>query len=324
MRKHVIQLVGFAVLLMVTFGVFKNPYIDQFALELMESRPAFKADDALYHKITEEAPKYEEAPVDARIDRVWKALPGYNGLVVDMKKSYEAMRKTGKYDEKLLQFKEVPPAVKLKNLPPSPVYRGHAEKPMISFIINVAWGNEYLPEMLKVLKKHNVHATFFFEGRWVKNNPELTTMIHEAGHEIGNHSYSHPNMANMTKAAALEELRKTNEVIEATLNVKPEWFGPPSGAYNQQTVEAAAELGMRTVMWSVDTVDWKKPEPAVMVERVAAKLHPGAMILMHPTASTAAGLEGMIQAAKAKEYKIDVVSTLLSEQRVSVESNGDR
>ena len=79
-------------------------------------------------------------------------------------------------------------------MPPSPIYRGHPEKPMVSFIINVAWGNEYLPEILATLKRHQITASFFLEGNWVKSNPDLAKMIVSAGHEVGNHSYTHPDM----------------------------------------------------------------------------------------------------------------------------------
>ena len=95
---------------------------------------------------------------------------------------------------------------------------------MVSFIINVAWGNEYIPDMLATLKKHQVYATFFLEGRWVKNNPDLAKMIVDAGHEVGNHSYSHPDMRTLESIKVREELKKTNEMIEVTTGEKVKWF----------------------------------------------------------------------------------------------------
>ena len=100
------------------------------------------------------------------------------------------MKPAGKFDEKKLVYKQVRPKVHLSDLPQEPIYRGHDEKPMVSFTVNVAWGNEYLPKMLEVLKKHHAKATFFLEGKWVKNNPDMAKMIVDAGHEVGNHSYS--------------------------------------------------------------------------------------------------------------------------------------
>ncbi len=100
---------------------------------------------------------------------------------------------------------------------------------------------------------------FFFDGSWVKNNPNLAMMLLEEGHEIGNHAYSHPDMSKLTIARINEEIMKTNQVIEATMDVTPKWFAPPSGSYNQTVVEQAAKQGMNTVLWTVDTVDWRKP-----------------------------------------------------------------
>src|SRR5690606_24228857 len=107
-------------------------------------------------------------------------------------------------------------------------------------LINVAWGNEYLTDMLATLKKHNVSASFFLEGRWVQNNPDLTKMIESAGHEIGNHSYTHPDMSKISSGKAREEIQKTTEVIHATTGKSVEWFAPPSGSYRDEIVQIAA------------------------------------------------------------------------------------
>ena len=92
---------------------------------------------------------------------------------------------------------------------------------MVAFLINVAWGNEYIPEILKVLNEHQTKATFFFDGSWVKKNPDLAKMIKEAGHEIGNHAYSHPDLKQRSVAQTKEELQKTNDVIKETLGITP-------------------------------------------------------------------------------------------------------
>src|SRR5690606_38060100 len=138
----------------------------------------------LLAQIEKAAEKYNQPPQDAKIDRVWKALPGYNGIKVDVKASYDVMKKDRKYDERKLVFTQLSPKIHLLNLPPSPIFKGHPEKPMVSLLINVAWGEEYLPSMLATLKEHHVHATFFLEGRWVKKNAELAKLIADSGHEL--------------------------------------------------------------------------------------------------------------------------------------------
>lgn len=317
MNKLALQFVGFAFILLITFGAMQNPYTSDYVGALKKiAVTVTKQKDPLFAEIEQKKNEYEIAPEDARIDRVWKAMPGLNGLKVNVAESYKRMKKEGEFNPEKLVFDEVPPKVTLNDLPPSPIYRGHPEKTMVTFLINVAWGNEYIPSMLKTLEKHHVTATFFLDGSWVKRHPEFAKMIVDAGHEIGNHAYSHPNMKNLTPDQIKEEIIKTNEVIKATTGITPKWFAPPSGSYKDEVVRIAAEENMKLIMWTVDTVDWRKPDPVEMVNRVANKVSPGAMILMHPTSSTAAGLENLIIRMKEKEYQIGNVSTLLSEERV--------
>lgn len=305
--------------MIVSFSTVQNPLTAQYVSGLkMEQNalPVTKVIDPLYEEINQRASEFEKAPQNAEVHKVWKSTPGYNGLKVDVKASYENMKKSKEFEPKKLVYKEVPPSVHLSDLPPNAIYRGHPDKRMVSFIINVAWGNEYIPPILETLKKHKINATFFLEGRWVKENPEIAKMIVDAGHEVGNHSYSHPNLKTLTTPLVREELVKTNDVIEATTGRKPSLFAPPSGSYRQEVVEIASELNMETIMWSVDTIDWQKPTPEVLTNRVLSKIHPGAMVLMHPTESTANSLDKLISEIKAKNLRIAEVSSLLSEKRV--------
>lgn len=285
-----------------------------------QSLPAAKQTSSLYQEISKEAPKYEIKPSDATIDRVWKKIPGYNGLKVDIAGSYQKMKKTGKFTEKGLVYKQIIPKVHLKDLPPSPIYRGHPDKPMVSFIINVAWGNEYLSDILATLKRHHVSASFFLEGNWVKKNPDLAKMIVDAGHEVGNHSYSHPDMKRLSADRARTEMTKTNEVIEATTGKVVKWFAPPSGSYRDETVKIAHGLKMETVMWTVDTVDWQKPTPDVLIKRVMTKVGNGSLILMHPTESTAKALDRLITLIEEKNLTIGTVTDLMEEDRIIKEN----
>src|SRR5699024_1619545 len=177
--------------------------------------PAFNPQDDLLEEIKDRIAEYEEEPQDAYIDRVWKKTPGRNGITVLVNESYEKMKKEGKFDETLLKFKETPPSVHLKDLPPAPIYRGHPDKMMVAFLINVSWGTEHIPTILKTLNKHDVKATFFIEGKWAKENKEHVQMIHEQGHLIGSHAYNHPDMATLNQEQILQQINDTNEIIEA-------------------------------------------------------------------------------------------------------------
>lgn len=309
-------------LLFVLLSIFAITLTTSVNVQPKRTIPTFSATetDELYKEIQSYANEHNVKPIDAKIDRVWKAIPGYNGWEVDVDASYQNMLPGAAFEPSKIVFKETAPNIHLDDLDPSPIFRGNPEKPMNALLINVAWGNEFIPQILEILKDNEVKATFFFDGSWVKANPDLATMIHAEGHEIGNHAYSHPDLQQRSRSETMEELRKTNEVINSTLAVQPIWFAPPSGSFNNTTVAVADELGMKTILWTVDTVDWKQPKTSDMVTRVVAEASNGSMILMHPTKPVAEGLGSMIRGIKEKGLKLGTVSELMNEERI----NSDR
>lgn len=136
------------------------------------------------------------------------------------------------------------------------------------------------------------------------------------GHEMENHAYTHPNMSTLSRARATAEIQKTQMLLKESLGVTNQWFAPPSGDFDQETVEIAAALGLKTVLWTLDTVDWRKPSPESVVAKISAKAEPGTLVLMHPTASTSKALRGMIRAVKAKGLRLGTVSQTLSPDRI--------
>jgi probable sporulation protein (polysaccharide deacetylase family) len=280
----------------------------------------------LRERIRREAAARYVAPVDARIDRVWKAIPGYNGLEVDQARTLKLAlaHQTGPDDPLPFVYNELPPQINLADLPAQPVYKGNPNKPMAALMINVAWGEEYLPDILNTLLNENVHATFFFDGSWLAQHEELGKQIATYGHELSNHAYSHPAMSRLSRSLAQSEIRKTQSLLEDRLGVRNTLFAPPSGDFDDETLQIAQEQGLTTVLWTLDTLDWKKPEPAVILRRVVPKLEPGALILMHPTASTRDALPDLIRAIKQKGLALGTVSELLSTKRLpSLEWQGD-
>ncbi|WP_274651499.1 polysaccharide deacetylase family protein [Paenibacillus humicola] len=282
------------------------------------SEIAFKPaeeDPALLQRIEAEAAKRRTPPVNAIVDRVWKAIPGYNGLEVDIERTYRL--NLGKPASEPIRFiyKEVPPQVGLDDLGPQPIFKGNPHKPMVALMINVAWGNEYLEPMLKTLQKENVKATFFLDGSWLKKNPDAAKLIQSYGHEISNHAYSHPDMSKLSRQAAYDQIAKTEALLKTTLGVTNQWFAPPSGDFNDTTVQVAAEQGLGTVLWTLDTVDWRHPPASSIVQKIKSRVAPGSLILMHPTDSSSAALAGMIEAIKGKGLALGTVSETLSENR---------
>ncbi|MFD0959532.1 polysaccharide deacetylase family protein [Paenibacillus chungangensis] len=269
----------------------------------------------LYNRIVVEAESYYKPPINAKIDRVWKAIPGYNGLAVDIDRTYEAALKMPLGSAIPYHYKEIEPRIGLEQLGSVPIYRGNSEKKMVSFMINVAWGNEYLEPILNTLRQEGVKATFFLDGSWLKNNVALAKQIQEDGHELSNHAYSHPDMSALGREAQRGQIVKTESLLKELLGVKNKWFAPPSGAYNDATVQIAKEQGLMTVLWTIDTVDWRMPPAETVLRKVRSKLEPGALILMHPTATTRDSLAGMINIARERGLAVGTVSETLSSKR---------
>ena len=275
----------------------------------------FTKNDYLYFQLLELEERVNEEVIEPVVDRVWKKIPGYNGRKLNVKKSYKELVELSKLEESKLVFDEIEPTKKLSDLPLGAIYKANPKKESVAFIMNVAWGNEWIPTILSVLKENHIHITFSLEGKWAKNNPELVKLIVDAGHELANHSYSHPNMANLSYAEQVEQIQKTNEILRAYTKKDPVWFGPPSGSYNELTLKAAHELGMETVMWSVDTIDWKDNSQQEIKNRVMTRIHPGAIILMHPKENTMKALPDLIQQIKEQKLLITTLTETLSSER---------
>lgn len=274
-----------------------------------------KQQDERMREITEEATELYEEPEDAYIDRVWKKTPGRDGRKVDVTKTLENMKEEDRVDGSLFIYESIKPQINIADLPPSPIYRGHPKKDMVALLINVSWGTDHIPPMLNILKKHNVKASFFLEGKWAKENPDYVEMIVDQGHLIGNHAYNHPDMQRLSREEMIQQITQTNDIIEAITSETPKWFAPPSGSYNMAVVEEAFELEMETILWTVDTIDWKKPSVDVMHNQVMNNIHNGATILMHPTEVMENGLDLLIELIKEEGYRIGTVEQLMRSER---------
>ena len=194
---------------------------------------------------------------------------------------------------------------------PEPYRSGAEESSCISLGINVVWGEEYLPDMLETFADEGIVVTFFLTGRWADNNPELAADIAAAGHEIGNHGYSHTSPNASSQEEITDEIQRTEQSIKAATGVTTTLYAPPSGECEAHVLEAADNLGYDTILWSVDTIDWQKPDAATIIERVESKIHGGAIILAHPTASTVEALPTIIDDLKEEGYNFVTVSSNL-------------
>ncbi len=192
----------------------------------------------------------------------------------------------------------------------NPIYKGKADKKEVSLTINVVWGEEYIGPILEILKKEKVRATFFIGGSWAENNAELLEMIIADGHEIGSHGYGHEHMSELDYQGNLNEIKKAAEAIFSASGRAPVLFAPPYGEFSDATLKAAAELGCTTVMWSVDTIDWRGDGTEAIIKRIKKNVHDGAIILAHPTENTVSALPEIIKIVRESGREFVTVSEL--------------
>lgn len=173
-------------------------------------------------------------------------------------------------------------------------YEGNRDSKYVSLMFNVYWGTEYLPAILDTLDEYGVKATFFVGGSWADGNTETLREIKERGHEIGNHGYFHKDQDKLSYEKNAEEIRLCGELVEMLCGARPQLFAPPSGAYSENTVNAAESLGYKVIMWSKDTIDWRDRDQSVIYRRATQGVSGGDLVLMHPTKETASALPSVL------------------------------
>ena len=168
------------------------------------------------------------------------------------------------------------------------VQRGRADQPWVALTLDAGADAAPVPAMLKTLREHHVKITFFLTGKWIKDNPDLARAIVADGHEIANHSFTHPDMRNLSDAAILKELADTEALLGETTGASSRpLFRPPFGAYDKRVLQLVVGAGYLPIYWTLDSLDsvGEPKTPAFLFERVTAKLAPeklrGAIILMH-------------------------------------------
>ena len=162
-----------------------------------------------------------------------------------------------------------------------PVYSVEREDNVITVSFDASWGGDQTLRILDLLDEYNAKATFFLVGIWVDKYPELVKEIHARGHEIGNHSDSHPEMSKLSKEQIIRELDGCSDKIEALTGQRPTSFRPPYGDYDNEVVTVARSEGYEVVQWSIDSLDWKNKGVDDLIRRSTKDVHKGDIILFH-------------------------------------------
>lgn len=205
-----------------------------------------------------------------------------------------------------------------------PIYgvdTGDEKRIAISF--DAAWGDEKTAEILDILDQYNIKSTFFLVGFWVDKYPEKVQLIAERGHEIGNHSTTHPKMSQLSREQIYQEIQITSQKIKDLTGQTPTDFRPPYGDYNNQLVETVRGMGMEAIQWSVDSLDWKSLGIQPMIDQVLNNVKPGSIVLFHNNSDYILdALPTILQQLIAQGYTIVPVRELVLPQPYAIKPDG--
>ena len=188
----------------------------------------------------------------------------------------------------------------------------------------LSWGNDDTEQLIDILKEYEVPATFFVVGAWVDKYPESVKQLSDAGHQIQNHSNTHPYMTQLSKTQICDEINACNDKIETITKVRPTLIRPPYGDYNNSVVDTVQSLDMYTIQWSVDSLDWKdNATPDSICKRVTSKVKNGSIVLFHNDADhTPAALPNILKCLKDEGYEFVFIEDLIYKENYEIKHDG--
>ena len=193
-----------------------------------------------------------------------------------------------------------------------PIYCVARDDKACALSFDAAWGNEDTQQLIDILARYNVKTTFFVVGEWVDKYPESVKALSDAGHEVMNHSQDHAHFTQLSAEEIAANINACSDRIEAVTGTRPTLFRAPYGEYDDKVIAAVDGMGVKTIQWDVDSLDWKDLSATEIQNRVLPKVGKGSIILFHNAAKhTPEALPGIIEGLLAEGYTILPVSQLL-------------
>ena len=204
-----------------------------------------------------------------------------------------------------------------------PIYYVERDDKVISVTFDASWGGDKTLAILDLLDKYNAKATFFLVGIWVDKYPELVKEIAARGHEIGNHSDSHPYMTKISESKMRQELKGMSDKVEALIETRPTLFRPPYGDYNNAVVSVSRDEGYEVVQWSVDSLDWKNRGVEDLIKRATNNVQQGDIILFHNDSEyIVQALPSILEYYQAQGFKMIPAGEILLEGSTTIDVQG--
>ena len=205
-----------------------------------------------------------------------------------------------------------------------PVYSVEREDKVVALTFDAAWGAERTPDILATIEEYDVCATFFSVGMWAEKYPDRLKALYDSGRfEIGTHSNTHPDMGGMSASDIKDELTLSCDIIENVTGERPELFRPPYGSYSDVLIETASELGLITVQWDVDTLDWKGLSAGEIAKRVLGSVRNGSIVLMHNNGEhTVEALPLILEGLKSMGYTCMKAGDMIYRDNYTIDHTG--
>jgi len=230
----------------------------------------------------------------------WMLLP-YNDVVVE--NNIDA--------EQVMQMTE---AVAATPGAVQPIYRANVSDKKVALTFDISWGEKTPPKVMDILRQNELRCTFFISGPWTKKHPEIVRQLVSDGHEIASHGQSHVNFSSLSRAGVAANIQSAHAIINEVAGVEAKYIRPPNGDFNSVSLEVTEENNYQTIIWSLDSLDWKNPGVQAIIERLLTRVKPGDIILMHASDTcqqTDTALPQVIEGIRAQGYEFVTVSELL-------------
>lgn len=204
-----------------------------------------------------------------------------------------------------------------------PIYCVRRDQKLLSISFDAAWGNEDTQTLIDILDRCRVKATFFVVGQWADKYPESVKALHDAGHEVMNHSNTHAHYPQLSPEEITADLNACNDKIEAITGVRPTLVRLPYGDYDDRSIAAVRSLGMEPIQWDVDSLDWKDLPAQEITRRVTEKVAPGSIVLFHNAAlHTPEALPSILETLLREGYTFVPISQLILPQPYTIDHTG--
>ena len=192
---------------------------------------------------------------------------------------------------------------------------GSEDKGQVALTFDDGPNPEYTPQILAVLDKYHVKATFFMAGEMTQQYPKVVRKVTDQGHEVANHTMTHPEAPKVDRQRLRQEVREAAQLLEEISGKKIHYFRPPYGYFDAAYFQACRDNNMDVVLWSIVPKDWEQPPAEVIVQRVSVEIQPGAIVLLHDGGGdrrqTVKALPSIIEAIQAKGLQVVTLSQLL-------------